>query len=221
LIAAGSDDELGSSTAVSKKTTIREWSPPQLPKESGILGHIFRKAPGHFSTDTPENRVFISAAVARAKNRAGIDAFGKELYLKVMPDGTQAWAHVENGVITNGGCNPTPMRWVVDLNMRGGGKLVPFFANVHLLDAGSFIQRILLNRLASTYNSSQGKLLIQPHPSEVLPIQTVSSSTHRRSEPKGVEHCTGLILNLLEELKSPEQASEHVFFSPFLNGVLS
>ena len=40
----------------------------------------------------------------------GTDRFGIDWFAEIKPDGTQVWAHVRGGKITNGGVNLTPRR---------------------------------------------------------------------------------------------------------------
>ena len=55
------------------------------------------------------------AAVASPTNLAGKNHFNQDVYLKLMPNGTQAWAHVSKGQITNGGCNLIPLNFISNL----------------------------------------------------------------------------------------------------------
>ena len=74
----------------------------------GSLGHIFRDAPGHLAEDTPENRALIQSAIKSA-NYVRTGRGGEILYRETLPDGTQVWAKVFRGRITNGGVNQTPL----------------------------------------------------------------------------------------------------------------
>jgi RHS repeat-associated protein len=73
----------------------------------GNLDHIFRDAPGHLAEDTPENRALLQSAV-RSGNYVRTGGGGEEVYRETLPDGTQVWAEVFDGKITNGGVNQTP-----------------------------------------------------------------------------------------------------------------
>lgn len=210
LMASGKD-EISSSITIEER--IEEWSPPQLSKRWSKLGHIFRNANGHFSKDTQENRAFIALAVSRPENRVAVDNYGKEIYLKTLPDGIQIWVYVERGIITNAGYNRNPMRWAADSAEERGGKLVPLMEGASVLEKTEFVRRIQFNRLATTYNSTHGKQSIHPHLIEVFPVEIPSSIPQVESE-KGVGHATGLILNLLGELKRTEYSGEHLFFIP-------
>jgi RHS repeat-associated protein len=73
--------------------------------------HIFRNATGHLAEDTAENRMLIRSALDPSHLRDTItlkDGSTLEKYFRTMPDGTQAWAEVRNGEITNGGLNVIP-----------------------------------------------------------------------------------------------------------------
>lgn len=74
------------------------------------VSHIFRKAKGHLADDTVENRELIKSALDPANLRDTItlkDGTTLQKYFKDLPDGTQAWAEVRNGEISNGGLNVT------------------------------------------------------------------------------------------------------------------
>ncbi len=140
LIAAAKDQIQGFSSIEAKEN--QEWQQPRFPEQQSVLGHIFKKSKGHLEQDTPENRAYILQAVLSPKNKVGVDAFGKEIYFKIMPDGTQAWAHVQNGIIKSGGCNRIPMQWIVDPKLDQGGKLVPLKTHAHPPNAHDFVERI-------------------------------------------------------------------------------
>ncbi|NTW39614.1 MAG: RHS repeat-associated core domain-containing protein [Cellulomonadaceae bacterium] len=73
--------------------------------------HIFRDASGHFAEDTAGNRAIIRGALDPGNLRSTVtlpDGATLEKYFKTLPDGTQAWAEVRNGEITNGGLNVVP-----------------------------------------------------------------------------------------------------------------
>lgn len=69
--------------------------------------HIFRDAEGHLAEDTPENRALIESAV-KPENYVRTGGEGDVLYRETLSIGTQAWAKVFNGAITNGGLNQVP-----------------------------------------------------------------------------------------------------------------
>lgn len=73
--------------------------------------HIFRNATGHLAQDTADNRALIKSALDPANLRDTItlkDGTTLQKYFRDLPDGTQAWAEVRNGEITNGGLNVIP-----------------------------------------------------------------------------------------------------------------
>ncbi|MFZ0666254.1 MAG: RHS repeat-associated core domain-containing protein [Acidimicrobiales bacterium] len=71
------------------------------------VGHIFRDAAGHLAEDTPENRAIIQDTVS-PENYIGTDSNGVATYRLLLPNGTQSWAEVYQGEITNGGVNSVP-----------------------------------------------------------------------------------------------------------------
>jgi hypothetical protein len=73
------------------------WDQPKISQDPNRLGHIFKDDSGHFDSDTPENRAFIESATASRDNWVGASSHGADIYLKTMPDGTQAWAEVREG----------------------------------------------------------------------------------------------------------------------------
>ncbi len=79
---------------------------PTIAEDS--VAHIFRDAPGHLATDTSENRALIENSV-QPENYIRTGGGGEKLYRETLADGTQAWAKVFNGSITNGGVNQTPL----------------------------------------------------------------------------------------------------------------
>lgn len=68
---------------------------------------IFRDAEGHLAEDTPENRALIESVV-KPENYVRTGGEGDVLYRETLSNGTQAWAKVFNGAITNGGLNQVP-----------------------------------------------------------------------------------------------------------------
>jgi len=73
----------------------------------GSADHIFRDTAGHLAEDTPENRGLIESAV-KPGNYVRTGGEGDVLYRETLPNGTQVWAKVFNGSITNGGLNQVP-----------------------------------------------------------------------------------------------------------------
>jgi hypothetical protein len=67
---------------------------------------------GHLAADTPANRALIRSAIDPAYLRSTVtvpQGGTVARYFRTLPDGTQVWAEVRNGVeITNGGLNVTP-----------------------------------------------------------------------------------------------------------------
>jgi RHS repeat-associated protein len=72
------------------------------------LGHIFRKAVGHFADDTPQARQALEDLASDAGNLLGGDKHGNGWYAKLNEKGQQLWAQVRDGKIINGGLNDTP-----------------------------------------------------------------------------------------------------------------
>jgi len=125
---------------------------PNISEHPSDLGHIFRDERGHFKEDTPENRTFIESAAASPENKVGIKTSGVEVYLKTMPDGTQAWAEVWKGNITNGGKNNFPKAWVADNSKDGGSFTTPKFSQYSPHDK-TFYGHLVVNRITSTYEA--------------------------------------------------------------------
>lgn len=57
--------------------------------------------------DTPANRALIESAV-KPGNFVGIKGEGVAIFRETLPNGSQVWAEVYNGAITNGGLNEVP-----------------------------------------------------------------------------------------------------------------
>ena len=75
------------------------------------VSHIFRNSTGHLAADTIENRALIQSAITPSNLRETVtlrDGSTLAKYFRTLPDGTQAWAEVRSGQITNGGLNVTP-----------------------------------------------------------------------------------------------------------------
>jgi hypothetical protein len=73
-----------------------------FPSDPSQLGHIFRKARGHFADDTPANRQELVDTTAD-RYRVGTDKDGNDVYLRTRPDGRQVWVKSRNDVVQNGG----------------------------------------------------------------------------------------------------------------------
>ena len=91
---------------------------PATPIASGqiVIGddvgpHIFRDAPGHLSLDTTENRALVTETANNPANLLGTDQWGSDWYARTLPDGSQVWVRVQDGVIRSAGINATPGTW--------------------------------------------------------------------------------------------------------------
>ena len=76
-----------------------------------VASHIFRDAPGHLSDDTTGNRALVTETANDAANLLGTDQWGSDWYARTLPDGSQVWVRVQDGVIRSAGINPTPGTW--------------------------------------------------------------------------------------------------------------
>lgn len=75
--------------------------------DPNVMGHIFRDAPGHV-LDTIGNRAMLNDVAGNAANYQFTNKYGTHEFAKIRPNGTEAWAHVRDGVIRNGGLNLVP-----------------------------------------------------------------------------------------------------------------
>jgi RHS repeat-associated protein len=82
--------------------------PPEFPNNASVIGHIFRKADGHFPVDTPHARKMIMEA-ASPDYFIYTDKYGSKNYRKLNSDGTQTWVQVRKGFIFNAGLNQIPV----------------------------------------------------------------------------------------------------------------
>lgn len=80
-----------------------------MPSNDAQIKHIFRPKKGHFEKDTASNRRKLLELVNNEENLVGISSLGVRWYAKDMPDGTQLWASVKDGIIQNGGINETKL----------------------------------------------------------------------------------------------------------------
>jgi len=173
-----------------------EWSQPKLSTDPSDVGHIFRNESGHFRQDTSENRAFIESACSSIDNKVGTKTSGSEIYLKTMPDGSQAWAEVRNGTIRNGGKNNFPKEWITDNSKAGGHFTTPKFTQYSPNDK-SFQGHLAVNRITADYEAHNQT------PQFSVPL----------SERKilGVTGRYGKILDLID---FPDQKGEHSLLLP-------
>lgn len=95
----------------------------QLPTGRPQLMHLFREAPGHlpFSED---NVARIKSLIADSSCMVGTDTLnGNQWYSRVEPDGTQLWAKVHSGVVSNCGINENPRLWDPETGFDANPKL--------------------------------------------------------------------------------------------------
>jgi len=58
------------------------------------------------------NRRILLDVANRQENFRGTDGFGTDWFMETLGDGTQVWAQVRDGKITNGGLNPSPIEFI-------------------------------------------------------------------------------------------------------------
>lgn len=85
---------------------------PAITIDERRVPHIFRNARGHFREDTQVNRRILLDVANRPENFRGTDRFGTDWFMETRSDGTQVWAQVRDGKITNGGANPSPLEFI-------------------------------------------------------------------------------------------------------------
>lgn len=85
---------------------------PTITIDERSARHIFRRARGHFHEDNLANRQILLDVANRAANFRGTDRFGTDWFMETLGDGTQVWAQVRHGKITNGGLNPRPIQFI-------------------------------------------------------------------------------------------------------------
>ena len=69
--------------------------------------HTFSGRPGKFA-DTPANRKIIEDIANGGGTSLGRDKFGKQWYVKMLPDGRQAYVYAKDGIIKGAGFNKPP-----------------------------------------------------------------------------------------------------------------
>ena len=72
--------------------------------------HVFRKADGHMTHDTPANRALLENATLKKYYR-GTDSRGNMWYSYIDPAGRQVWVSARGNSIRNGGINMIPLPW--------------------------------------------------------------------------------------------------------------
>ena len=75
---------------------------------------MFADRAGHV-IDTPANRAMIQGITRGTQNLLGVNNVGNQVFAQILPDGSQIWAYVRNGVIQNGGLNlPGAVRTLIN-----------------------------------------------------------------------------------------------------------
>jgi filamentous hemagglutinin len=115
-LSSGSDNSDGSGS----DTTSQGSANNSLPMNPSQLSHIFRDDDGHL-TDTPQNQQTLLNLVNNPVNSLGTDQFGNQWFAETLPDGTQLWGSVRNGVIQNGGLNTIPRSFNPATGLSKGG----------------------------------------------------------------------------------------------------
>ena len=86
-------------------------SPNSLPTGRSQLMHLFRDAPGHLPY-SEENVARIEQLISDDSCLVGTDTLnGNQWYSRIEPDGSQLWAKVYNGTVSNCGLNENPRTW--------------------------------------------------------------------------------------------------------------
>ncbi len=172
-----------------------KWTQPIIEDNPNITGHIFKKSPGHFDKNIPENRSFIEYATSSSSFKISENRHGVEIYLKTTSRGEQAWAYVRNGKIVDGGRNNFPKQWVADDPKNGGRFITPKFIQ-YRADSQTFKGHLVINNIKSVYEAA---------------CQTPQYTALQIRKIQGVAGKYGKILNLLD---SPEQEGSHTFYIP-------
>jgi hypothetical protein len=77
-------------------------------------GKVTQKYAGAFKfVDTPANRALIDDIVNDYNNFMGIDSYGKQYFSKILPDGTTAWAYVQDGLVKGAGWNELGVQFIL------------------------------------------------------------------------------------------------------------
>lgn len=174
---------------------------PVFSEKSEMLGHIFRRIKGHLPTDTPENRKLILKAVASRENYRGTTNFGEHYYSRLMPDGTQVWALVSEGIIRNGGLNRIPLSFIPDKENYRGYRLIPA------------VQYCLKQPSSTDFDVIiQFHRLVQVHGK----LGTINSGVSKK-DLKGVGQKFGEISNAFHSVRSLFD-KQHCFFIPLPDG---
>lgn len=97
-----------------------------LPKNKSQINHIFAKRPGHLK-NTPKNQKTLIDLINNKSNFKGTDKDGCDWYIKKGKNGSQYWAKVYKGVLSDGGYNKSPKNWDPDTGLcknpfKKGGK---------------------------------------------------------------------------------------------------
>lgn len=188
--------------AATVESPAATWVQPSFPEKKSILGHIFRNSEGHLPEDVSKNRAYILQAVASPSSWVGRTRFDQDVYLKLMPDGTQAWAYVQDGVIVNGGRNLVPKSWITDSTKYIGGRFVPLMPyQLRQPSETDFKVKIRFQKLIETYRDygiAKDRLAID--------------------RVKGVSQEYGVMLNLFEGVSASFQ-KEHLFLLPAPEGL--
>ena len=190
----------------SETASIDQSKRPVLSENRSVLGHIFRNELGHFTHDTQENRQHLLDATQDPKNSVGFNKFDVEIFFKKLSDGTQIWAFVEKGRITDGGFNRFPKKWVEDPNQFLGGNIVSAKYHDQEPTATDCKASAQFNKLNTFYSS-----YYDPKP--------ILERIRQGRMAQGVENQTGVILNMFDDM-SLLYPNEHIFFMPTPEGLL-
>ena len=100
----------GAVTVTDSMVTPDNGIPQAYFTEKTDANHIFRKASGHMTQDTPENRALLENATLKQYYR-GVDQYGNTWYSYIGTDGHQVWVITRENSIRNGGINLVPLPW--------------------------------------------------------------------------------------------------------------